>query len=79
MRVGILCFIYSNDPDKLIKAASLSGRITHSHPIADAASVAGAYAVKLALDRVAPDDMFLPLLKVTEGISEEFTEALKGS
>ena len=79
MRVGILGFIFRNDPEKLIKAASLSGRITHSHPAADAASVAGAYAVKLALDGVAPEEMFLPLLRVTEGISDEFTEALKGS
>lgn len=79
MRAGILGFIFRNDPEKLIDAASLSGRITHTHPTADSASVAGAYAVKLALDGTAPEDMFLPLLKVTEGISDEFTEALKGS
>lgn len=79
MRVGILGFIFRNDPKKLIEAASLSGRITHSHPAADAASIAGAYAVKLALDGVAPEEMFLPLLRVTEGISEEFTEALESS
>jgi len=79
MRVGIIGFIFRNDPEKLIKSASLSGRITHTHPAADAASVAGAYAVKLALDGVDPEEMFLPLLRVTEGISEEFTEALKGS
>jgi ADP-ribosylglycohydrolase len=79
MRVGILGFIFRNDPEKLIKAASISGRITHTHPSADAASVAGAYAVKLALDGVAPEEMFLPLLRVTEGISDEFTEALKAS
>jgi ADP-ribosylglycohydrolase len=79
MRAGILGFIFRTDPEKLIEAASLSGRITHTHPTADAASVAGAYAVKLALDGVDSEDMFLPLLKVTEGISDEFTEALKGS
>ncbi|AKB76003.1 ADP-ribosylglycohydrolase [Methanosarcina lacustris Z-7289] len=79
MRVGILGFIFRNDPEKLIKAALFSGRITHFHPVADAASIAGAYAVKLALDGVSPDEMFLPLLRVTEGISDEFTEALKGS
>ncbi|MCC4769087.1 ADP-ribosylglycohydrolase family protein [Methanosarcina sp. DH2] len=79
MRVGILGFIFQNDPEKLIKAASISGKITHTHPTADASSVAGAYSVKLALDGVAPEDMFLPLLRVTEGISDEFTEALKGS
>lgn len=79
MRVGILGFVFRNNPEKLVKVASLSGRITHTHPIADAASVAGAYAVKLALDGVAPEEMFLPLLRITEGISDEFTEALKHS
>jgi len=79
MRVGILGFIFRNNPEKLIEVASLSGRITHSHPTADAASVAGAYAVKLALDGVDPEEMFQPLLGVTEGISDEFTEALKAS
>ncbi|KKG08094.1 ADP-ribosylglycohydrolase family protein [Methanosarcina sp. 2.H.A.1B.4] len=79
MRVGILGFIFRNDPDKLVKAASLSGRITHIHPAADAASVAGAYAVKMALDGIVPEEMFLLLLRATEGISDEFTKALKGS
>lgn len=79
MRVGILGFIYQNDPEKLIKAALLSGRITHSHPVSDAASIAGAYAVKLALDGIEPEEMFEPLLRVTEGISQEFTNALEKS
>ncbi|MDY9927380.1 ADP-ribosylglycohydrolase family protein [Methanosarcina sp.] len=79
MRVGILGFVFRNSPEKLVKAASLSGRITHTHPIADAASVAGAYAMKLALDGIAPKEMFLPILRITEGISDEFTKALKGS
>lgn len=79
MRVGIIGFIYQNDPEKLINAALLSGRITHSHPVSDAASIAGAYAVKLALDEVEPGEMFKPLLEVTDGISREFTKALKNS
>lgn len=79
MRVGILGFIYQNNPEKLVRAASLSGKITHIHPTADAASIAGAYSVKLAFDGVKPGDMLEPLLKVTEGISEEFTEALTNS
>ncbi len=79
MRVGILGFIYQNDPEKLIKAALLSGRITHSHPVSDAASIAGAYAVKLALDGIEPEEMFEPLLRVTEGISQEFTDTLEKS
>ncbi len=79
MRVGIIGFIYRNDPVKLLEVASLSGKITHSHPTSDAATIAGAYAVKLALDGMEPLDMFCPLLEVTEGISEEFTEAFKNS
>ena len=65
MRVGIIGFIYQNDPEKLINVALFSGRITHSHPVSDAASIAGAYAVKLALDGIEPKEMFEPLLKVT--------------
>ena len=79
MRVGIMGFIYRNDPEKLMKAAMLSGRITHSHPVSDAASIAGAYAVKMALDGIEPEEMFEPLLRVTEGISQEFTDALEDS
>ncbi|MDR7665925.1 ADP-ribosylglycohydrolase family protein [Methanosarcina sp. Z-7115] len=79
MRIGILGFIYRNDPEKLVKAALISGRITHSHPISDAASIAGAYAVKLALDGVKPEKMFEPLFEVTQGISQEFTHALESS
>ena len=79
MRVGIIGFIYRNSPEKLIKTALFSGRITHSHPISDAASIAGAYIVKLALDGVEPREMFKPILNVTEGISQKFTKALKNS
>jgi ADP-ribosylglycohydrolase len=79
MRVGIIGFIYQNNPEKLIKTALLSGKITHSHPVSDAASIAGAYAVKLALDGVEPEEMFKPLVDATEGISQEFTQALENS
>jgi ADP-ribosylglycohydrolase len=79
MRVGILGFIYRNNPEKLIQAALLSGKITHLHPVSDAASIAGAYAVKLALDGIEPEEMYKTLLKVTEGFSQEFTDALKKS
>jgi ADP-ribosylglycohydrolase len=77
--VGIIGFVYRNNPEKLVKAALLSGRITHSHPVSDAASVAGAYAVKLAFDGVEPEEMFKPLFEVTRGISQEFTHALENS
>ncbi len=79
MRVGIIGFIYRNNPEKLIKVALFSGRITHSHPISDAASIAGAYIVKLALDGVEPREMFKPILNATEGVSQEFTKALENS
>ena len=79
MRVGILGFLYRNNSDKLVQSALLSGRITHLHPVSDAASIAGAYAVKLALDDVEPEEMYGSLLKITEGFSQEFTNALKKS
>ncbi len=79
MRVGILGFIYRNNFEKLVQAALLSGRITHLHPVSDAASIAGAYAVKLALDGVEPEEMYGSLLKITEGFSQEFTAALEKS
>jgi ADP-ribosylglycohydrolase len=79
MRVGIIGFIYQHDPEKLIKAALCSGRITHLHPVSDAASITGAYAIKLALDGLEPKEMYKPLLGVTQGISHEFTDALKES
>ncbi len=79
MRVGILGFIYRNNLEKLAQAALLSGRITHLHPVSDAASIAGAYAVKLALDGMEPEEMYKSLLKITEGYSQEFTDALKKS
>ncbi|RXA19582.1 ADP-ribosylglycohydrolase family protein [Methanosarcina sp. MSH10X1] len=79
MRAGILGFVYRNDPQKLAKVALISGKITHSHPVAEAASIAGAYSVKLALDGVEPGEMFEPLLEVTQGISKEFTHALENS
>lgn len=77
MRSGIIGFIYRNNPEKLLEVASLSGKISHCHPTADAACIAGTYAVKLALDGVRPEEMFDPLLKVTAGISEEFTKAFE--
>ncbi|MDQ1253346.1 MAG: hypothetical protein QG646_2513 [Euryarchaeota archaeon] len=79
MRIGILGFLYRNNSDKLVQSALLSGRITHLHPVSDAASIAGAYAVKLALDDVEPEEMYGSLLKITEGFSQEFTNALKKS
>jgi ADP-ribosylglycohydrolase len=79
MRAGILGFVYRSDPPKMVKVALVSGRITHSHQVAEAASIAGAYAVRLAFDGVEPEEMFKPLFEVTKGISQEFTHALENS
>ena len=79
MRAGIIGFVYRKNPEKLIKVAQISGLITHSHPVSEAASIAGSYAVKLALDGLEPREMFKLLLEVTQGISQEFTQALENS
>jgi len=55
---------------------SAVGICTHGHQAADAACIAAAYLVKLALDGVSPGEMILSLFPVTAGISVEFDRAI---
>jgi len=52
------------------------GSYTHGHPTADTACIGAAYLVKLALDGVHPEKMIPALLSFTQGISQEFDEAI---
>ncbi len=76
MRVATIGYLYQHTPDRLVEVAKASGIITHGHPAAVAASVAAAYAVKLALDGIHPDDYLRRILAITDGISEEFDAAM---
>jgi ADP-ribosylglycohydrolase len=76
MRSAPIGFYYQHDPEKLKQVAHASGICSHGHPAADAACIGTAYLVKLALDRLPPDEMIPALLKFTEGISKEFDHAI---
>lgn len=76
MRVATIGYLYQHDENRLREVAHASGIITHLHPAAIAASVAGAYLVKLALDGVKPEDFLQRTLAFTDGISQEFDHAM---
>ncbi len=76
MRVATIGYLYQHDEAKLREVADMSGIITHGHPAARAACIAGAYLVKLALDGVHPDQYLQRVLYFTDGISPEFDQAI---
>lgn len=76
MRVAPIGFLYQQDERRLREVAQASGLITHGHPAAVAASIAAAYAVKLALDGVPPAEYLRRILSFTDGISDEFDAAI---
>jgi ADP-ribosylglycohydrolase len=76
MRVAPIGYLYQHDPQRLRAVAEASGIITHRHPAAVAASVAGAYLVKLALDGVQPEEYLRRVLAFTDGISIGFDTTL---
>jgi ADP-ribosylglycohydrolase len=53
-----------------------TGICTHRHPAADAACIAAAYLVKLALDGVSTDRLIAKLFTFIAGISVEFDRAI---
>ncbi|MEO0561838.1 MAG: ADP-ribosylglycohydrolase family protein [Chloroflexota bacterium] len=76
MRVATIGYLYQHDTAKLVEVARASGIITHGHPAAVAASIAAAYLVKLALDGVPPSEYLAASLEITDGISEDFDQAM---
>lgn len=77
MRVSTIGYLYQQDEARLREIAHQSGLITHGHPAAVAASIAAAYAVKLALDGVTVSEYLPRIMTFTEGISDEFEQALR--
>ena len=76
MRVAPVGFFYQEDPGRLQNIARAQGVLTHRHPTSDAACIAGAYMVKLALDGVDPSEYPERVLKFGYGISAEFDKAV---
>ena len=76
MRVAPLGYFYQHEPERLREISIASSLITHGHPAALAASAGAAYAVKLALDGVHPDQLPRQIAAFTDGMSDDFTRAL---
>ena len=76
MRVAPVGFFYQGDPGRLQNIARAQGVLTHRHPTADAACIAGAYLVKLSLDGIDPSEYPERVMKFAYGISREFDEAI---
>lgn len=76
MRVAPVGYFYQHDPGRLQNIARAQGVLTHRHPTADAACIAAAYLIKLALDGVDPSEYPDRVLKFGHGISAEFDEAI---
>jgi len=76
MRTAPIGYFYRKDPARLREAALAVARVTHSHPTSDAATLAAACAVKLALEDAPPESWIKSLLESTRGISKESDECL---
>lgn len=76
MRVAPIGYLYQHDERRLREVAEASGLITHGHPAAVAASIAAAYAVKLALDGAPVQTYLSRIMNFTDGISDEFDAAI---
>lgn len=76
MRVATIGYLYQHDEDQLRRVALNSGIITHGHPTAIAASIGAAYLIKLALDDVPIEQWMANLIAFTDGLSDEFHQAI---
>ncbi len=77
MRSGILGFFF--DPPRLNSLSSKIGKMTHGHPTADAACVAGSLIISYVRDGLELDECYREIREQTEGISDRFTELLDRS
>lgn len=77
MRVAPVGYLYQFDPARMIEVAEASGIITHAHPAAIAATNAGAYAIKLALEGVSPDDIVAQVQHLPSAQNDEFLDVLR--
>ncbi|MFZ5449098.1 MAG: ADP-ribosylglycohydrolase family protein [Thermodesulfobacteriota bacterium] len=77
MRVAPIGYLYQHDLPKLRRVAAASAMTTHHHPTAQLAAVSAAFLVKLALDRLPPEDMIPALELETHSHSQDFSQALE--
>jgi ADP-ribosylglycohydrolase len=77
MRVAPVGYFYQYEPGRLQSVARAQGVLTHRHPTSDAACMAAAYLVKLALEAVDPADYPQRVLKFVGGLAPEFDQAIE--
>jgi ADP-ribosylglycohydrolase len=76
MRVAPIGYLYQHDLPKLRRVAAASALTTHHHPTARLAAVAAAFLMKLALDRLSPEDLLPALELETHNQAGDFDQAL---
>jgi ADP-ribosylglycohydrolase len=76
MRVAPIGYLYQHNLPKLRRVAAASAMTTHLHPTAQVSAVASAFLVKLALDRLSPEDMLSTLELETHSQAQDFDQAL---
>ncbi len=76
IRVAPIGYLYQKDPGRLREVAHATGIATHAHPTADAATIASAYLIKLALDGVHPVDYANQMLEFCGDVSLGFYDTL---
>ncbi len=76
MRVAPIGYLYQHNLPKLRRVAGASAMATHLHPTAQVSAVAAAFLVKLALDRLSPEDMLSTLELETHSQAQDFHQAL---
>lgn len=77
MRVAPIGYLYQYEPGRLQNVARAQGVLTHRHPTSDAACMAAAYLIKLALENVDPAEYVGRVLKFVGGVAPEFDAALE--
>jgi ADP-ribosylglycohydrolase len=70
MRSGIIGFFYDNI-EKIKHVSSISGKMTHGHPAADASCIAGSLVINYALSDIKEDEYIPKLLKEVGYISKD--------
>ncbi|BBL79963.1 hypothetical protein RxyAA322_18170 [Rubrobacter xylanophilus] len=79
MRAGPIGLLFHDDPEGLVRAATVQGIITHADPRCSAGAVAVAGAVALALCRcpIEPAAFLARLAELTEGVEPGFASSLR--
>jgi len=77
MRVAPIGYLFQHDIGKLVDVAIASSICTHAHPGAIAASVAAAWLVKAALDKVPQNELISGMKQTTLNMSKDFDEAVE--